>query len=111
VSIIKVLFIDLAYIDRSILKLYFATKYKILILIHIMLCDHREFLQREHKEIMKQNDSDVHKEPLKTDGSSINTGLERSYSSPNLLQVRRIPRYNLIINPFFFVYLFKIAIA
>ncbi|XP_011690756.1 PREDICTED: ubiquitin carboxyl-terminal hydrolase 8-like isoform X2 [Wasmannia auropunctata] len=46
-----------------------------------------EFLQREHKEIMKQNDSDVHKEPLKTDGgSSINTGLERSYSSPNLLQ-------------------------
>ncbi|XP_067203764.1 ubiquitin carboxyl-terminal hydrolase 8-like isoform X2 [Linepithema humile] len=47
----------------------------------------REFMEREHKEItMKQNDGDVHKEPLKTDGSSINTGLERSYSSPNLLQ-------------------------
>jgi len=60
---------------------------------------------------MKQNDNDVHKEPLKTDGSSINTGLERSYSSPNLLQVRRILHYNLTINPFFFVYLFKIAIA
>lgn len=45
-------------------------------------------MERENKEIMKQNDSDVHKEPLKTDGSSINTGLERSYSSPNLLQVR-----------------------
>lgn len=51
-----------------------------------------EFLQREHKEI-KQNDSDVHKEPLK-DGSSINTSLERSYSSPNLLQLgdRKAPQ-------------------
>ncbi|XP_028046252.2 ubiquitin carboxyl-terminal hydrolase 8 isoform X2 [Monomorium pharaonis] len=45
-----------------------------------------DFIQREHQEIMKQNDGDVHKEPLKMDGSSINTGLERSYSSPNLLQ-------------------------
>ncbi|XP_071553488.1 uncharacterized protein [Temnothorax nylanderi] len=45
-----------------------------------------DLFQREHKEIIKQNDSDIHKEPLKTDGSPINTGLERSYSSPNLLQ-------------------------
>ncbi|XP_011861580.1 PREDICTED: ubiquitin carboxyl-terminal hydrolase 8 [Vollenhovia emeryi] len=53
-----------------------------------------EFLQREHKDLMKQNDSDVYKEPLKTDGSSINTGLERSYSSPNLLQLgdRKAPQ-------------------
>lgn len=53
-----------------------------------------EFLQREHKDIVKQNDSDIHKEPLKTDGSSINTGLERSYSSPNLLQLgdRKAPQ-------------------
>lgn len=58
-----------------------------LVLIHIMLYDYREFLQREHKEITKQNDSDIHKEPLKMDGSSMNSGLERSYSSPNLLQV------------------------
>ncbi|XP_011065993.1 PREDICTED: ubiquitin carboxyl-terminal hydrolase 8-like isoform X3 [Acromyrmex echinatior] len=52
-----------------------------------------DFLQREHKEILK-NDSDVHKEPLKADGSSINTGLERSYSSPNLLQLgdRKAPQ-------------------
>ncbi|XP_032671756.1 ubiquitin carboxyl-terminal hydrolase 8-like isoform X2 [Odontomachus brunneus] len=47
----------------------------------------QEDLEREHREItMRQNDSDVYKEPLKTDGTSINTGLERSYSSPNLLQ-------------------------
>ncbi|XP_018050969.1 PREDICTED: ubiquitin carboxyl-terminal hydrolase 8-like [Atta colombica] len=52
-----------------------------------------DFLQREHKEILK-NDSDIHKEPLKTDGPSINTGLERSYSSPNLLQLgdRKAPQ-------------------
>ncbi|KYN02885.1 PREDICTED: ubiquitin carboxyl-terminal hydrolase 8-like [Cyphomyrmex costatus] len=51
-----------------------------------------DFLQRGHKEILK-NDSDVYKEPLK-DGSSINTGLERSYSSPNLLQLgdRKAPQ-------------------
>ncbi|XP_072764207.1 uncharacterized protein [Anoplolepis gracilipes] len=47
---------------------------------------HEDFLEREHKELIKQNDSDIYKESLKTDGSSINTGLERSYSSPNLLQ-------------------------
>lgn len=52
-----------------------------------MLYDCRDFLQRDHKEIAKQNDGDIHKEPLKTDGSSMNSGLERSYSSPNLLQV------------------------
>lgn len=34
-----------------------------------------------------KNDGDTYKEPLKSDGSTINTGLERSYSSPNLLQV------------------------
>ncbi|EFN76019.1 Ubiquitin carboxyl-terminal hydrolase 8 [Harpegnathos saltator] len=54
-----------------------------------------DFLEREHREItMKQNDNDIHKEPLKTDGSSINTGLERSYSSPNLLQLgdRKAPQ-------------------
>ncbi|XP_077270514.1 uncharacterized protein LOC143901807 [Temnothorax americanus] len=53
-----------------------------------------DIYQREHKEIIKQNDSDIHKEPLKTDGSSINTGLERSYSSPNLLQLgdRKTPQ-------------------
>ncbi|XP_024887894.1 ubiquitin carboxyl-terminal hydrolase 8-like [Temnothorax curvispinosus] len=59
-----------------------------------MLCDCRDIYQREHKEVIKQNDSDIHKEPLKTDGSSINTGLERSYSSPNLLQLgdRKTPQ-------------------
>ncbi|KAL6255320.1 hypothetical protein P5V15_013660 [Pogonomyrmex californicus] len=53
-----------------------------------------DFLQREHKEILKQNDSDIHKEPLKMNSSSINTGLERSYSSPNLLQLgdRKAPQ-------------------
>lgn len=51
---------------------------------------------------MRQNDSDIHKEPLKTDGSSINTGLERSYSSPNLLQVRTIPRLLSLTSPVFF---------
>ncbi|XP_070523266.1 ubiquitin carboxyl-terminal hydrolase 8 isoform X3 [Cardiocondyla obscurior] len=53
-----------------------------------------DFLQREHKELMKQNDSDVFKEPLKTDGSSMNTNLERSYSTPNLFQLgeRKAPQ-------------------
>ncbi|XP_014467880.1 PREDICTED: ubiquitin carboxyl-terminal hydrolase 8-like [Dinoponera quadriceps] len=54
-----------------------------------------EFMEREHREVsMRQNDNDIHKEPLKTDGSSINTGLERSYSSPNLLQLgdRKAPQ-------------------
>lgn len=43
-----------------------------------------------------QNDNDIHKEPLRTDGSPVNTGLERSYSSPNLLQVRKHSR---VVNP------------
>ncbi|KAG7197506.1 hypothetical protein KM043_007185 [Ampulex compressa] len=35
----------------------------------------------------KQGKPDIHKEPLKTEHSSIGNGLERSYSSPNLLQL------------------------
>ncbi|KMQ96738.1 ubiquitin carboxyl-terminal hydrolase 8 [Lasius niger] len=56
---------------------------------------YEDFLEREHREItMRQNDSEIYKESLKTDGSSINTGLERSYSSPNLLQLgdRKAPQ-------------------
>ncbi|KAM0731384.1 Ubiquitin carboxyl-terminal hydrolase 8 [Formica fusca] len=64
---------------------------------------HEDFLEREHREItMRQNDSDIHKEPLKTDGSSINTGLERSYSSPNLLQLgdRKAPQVDRTSKPY-----------
>ncbi|RLU22130.1 hypothetical protein DMN91_006510 [Ooceraea biroi] len=53
-----------------------------------------ELLVREYRERTKQNEVDVYKEPLRIDGSSINSGLERSYSSPNLLQLgdRKAPR-------------------
>lgn len=62
-----------------------------------------EDLERKQKEkTMKQNDSDIYKEPLKTDGSSINTGLERSYSSPNLLQLgdRKAPQVDRTSKPY-----------
>jgi len=56
-----------------------------LVLMYIILRGYRELLAREYRETI-QNEIDVYKEPLKIDGS-INSGLERSYSSPNLLQV------------------------
>ncbi|XP_035723560.1 ubiquitin carboxyl-terminal hydrolase 8-like [Vespa mandarinia] len=49
---------------------------------------HERSLEKDHKDIsIKQNDKDIHMEPLKTD-SSISSGLERSHSSPNLMQMR-----------------------
>ncbi|KAI4479124.1 hypothetical protein M0804_011263 [Polistes exclamans] len=49
---------------------------------------HERSIEKDHKDVfIKQNDKDVHMEPLKTD-SSISSGLERSHSSPNLMQMR-----------------------
>ncbi|KAK2579898.1 hypothetical protein KPH14_007578 [Odynerus spinipes] len=49
---------------------------------------HERSLEKDHKDVsLKQNEKDVHMEPLKTDGS-ISGGLERSHSSPNLMQIR-----------------------
>lgn len=49
---------------------------------------HERSLEQDHKDAsFKQDDKDVHMEPLKTDGS-ISGGLERSHSSPNLMQIR-----------------------
>ncbi|XP_012281573.1 ubiquitin carboxyl-terminal hydrolase 8 [Orussus abietinus] len=56
--------------------------------------------QLEEKERMKvssmqkQNESDIYKEPLKTDGPSTTSGLKRSHSSPNLAQldIRKAPQ-------------------
>jgi len=56
--------------------------------MYVILRGYRELLAREYRETI-QNEIDVYKEPLKIDGS-INSGLERSYSSPNLLQVWKI---------------------
>lgn len=53
-------------------------------------------MQNEYKELQsaKENDANIRKEPLKKDNSSMFSGLERSYSSPNLLQLgdRKAPR-------------------
>ncbi|OAD53212.1 Ubiquitin carboxyl-terminal hydrolase 8 [Eufriesea mexicana] len=47
-----------------------------------------KFMKNNYKELStKENENDTHKEPLKTDNSSMGGNLERSYSSPNLLQL------------------------
>lgn len=45
-------------------------------------------MKNNYKELsIKENETNIHKEPLKSDNSSMGSNLERSYSSPNLLQV------------------------
>lgn len=45
-------------------------------------------MKNNYKELStKEDESNTHKEPLKTENSSMGGNLERSYSSPNLLQV------------------------
>ena len=52
-------------------------------------------MKNDYKELpTKENESNIRKEPLKTDNSSMAGNLERSYSSPNLLQLidRKAPK-------------------
>jgi len=84
----------------NLLKSVTRWVYNFPILIYMMLRGYRELLAREYRETI-QNEIDVYKEPLKIDGSSISSGLERSYSSPNLLQVRKVLRIQYLPRPFF----------
>jgi hypothetical protein len=92
--------------------LKFVTRWvsSFLVLMCIILRGYRELLAREYRETI-QNEIDVYKEPLKIDGSSISSGLERSYSSPNLLQVRKILRIEYLPRLFFFYFLTTFTIA
>lgn len=48
----------------------------------------RKSIKNDYKEVpTKENENKIHKEPLKMDNPSMGSNLERSYSSPNLLQV------------------------
>lgn len=48
-------------------------------------------MKNNYKELsIKENENNIHKEPLKMDSTSMGGNLERSYSSPNLLQVSTI---------------------
>ncbi|XP_015429538.1 PREDICTED: ubiquitin carboxyl-terminal hydrolase 8 [Dufourea novaeangliae] len=52
-------------------------------------------MKNDYKELSaKENEHNIHREPLKSDNSSSMGNLERSYSSPNLLQLidRKAPR-------------------
>ncbi|XP_006572431.2 ubiquitin carboxyl-terminal hydrolase 8 isoform X1 [Apis mellifera] len=52
-------------------------------------------MKNNYKELsIKENETNIHKEPLKSDNSSMGSNLERSYSSPNLLQLtdRKAPQ-------------------
>ncbi|XP_071871769.1 ubiquitin carboxyl-terminal hydrolase 8 isoform X1 [Bombus fervidus] len=52
-------------------------------------------MKNNYKELsIKENENNIHKEPLKTDSTSMGGNLERSYSSPNLLQLtdRKAPQ-------------------
>lgn len=45
-------------------------------------------MKNNYKELsINENENNIHKEPLKMDSTSMGGNLERSYSSPNLLQV------------------------
>ncbi|XP_043268085.1 ubiquitin carboxyl-terminal hydrolase 8 isoform X2 [Venturia canescens] len=43
--------------------------------------------EKDKQNTLKRNENGITKEPLKSDGSSANTGLKRSHSSPNLAQL------------------------
>lgn len=52
------------------------------------LYTYRQSMKNDSKEkSTKENENNIHKEPLKMENPSMGSNLERSYSSPNLLQV------------------------
>ena len=55
---------------------------------YIVYLTNRISMKNNYKEFsINENENNIHKEPLKTDSTSMGGNLERSYSSPNLLQV------------------------
>ena len=53
------------------------------------MCRAFEQKQKEKLSIPKKDESNIHKEPLK-DSTNTNSGLKRSHSSPNLVQVKKL---------------------